>query len=77
MIHCLNMSLIEQIVSDIKSLPIDKQEAAFNYVHGLREQTIEERQAILDRVSRALTIEEAEEWERNVQSCRKIDVETW
>ena len=71
------MSLIEQIVADIKLLPVDKQEAAYDYVHRLREETSRERKAILDRVFGALSIEEAEEWERNVQSCRTVDVESW
>lgn len=71
------MSLIEQIVADIKSLPIDKQEAALHYVHNLREQNQQERQAILDRAFGVLSLEEVEEWERNVQSCRKVDAESW
>ena len=71
------MSLIEQIVADIKMLPLDKQEAAYKYVHRLREQSSQERQTILDRAFGSLSMEEAEEWERNVQSCRKIDVESW
>ena len=71
------MTLIEQIVADIRMLPVDKQEAAYNYVHRLREQTTQERQKVLDRAFGSLSLEEAEEWERNVLSCRKIDVESW
>ena len=71
------MSLIEEIVEEVKNLPVDKQEEAYRLVHGLREGVIAERRSHLEKVFSSLSIEEAEEWEKNTLSCRKIDVESW
>ena len=71
------MSLIEEIVSEVRSLPLDKQEQAYKYVHDLHKETVEERSVRLKKAFEVLNLEEVEEWERNVQSCRKIDVESW
>lgn len=71
------MSLIEEIVSEVKSLPVDKQEQAYKFVHGLHKETIEERSVRLKKAFNVLSLEEVEEWEHNMQSCRKIDVESW
>ncbi len=71
------MTLIEEIVAGVKSLPVEKQEQAYRFVHDLHEQTLRERRTTLDRAFGRLSLEEVKEWERNAQSCRKIDVESW
>ena len=71
------MSLIEEIVSEVRSLPADKQEQAYKYVHGLHKEAIEERSVVLKKAFAVLSLEEVEEWERNIKSCRKIDAESW
>ena len=71
------MTLLEQLVADIKKLPANKLGEAYDYVHRLREQTAQDQKEFLAHAFGSLSTEEAEEWERNVQSCRKIDVESW
>ena len=71
------MPLIEEILTELESLPVDKQEKALSYVHSLKQESKRERKEILHQSFRNLSLEEVEEWEQNTQTCRTIDAKSW
>jgi hypothetical protein len=74
----MDVSSLETIVEDLKSLPPAKLEVAADFVHRLSRISEEERQAIFTRTAGALSREEADELERVIEEgCEKIDEHGW
>lgn len=71
-------STIERVAHDLRLLTPEKQEQVAHYVHLLKEQSLVERNKILAEVFNTdLTSGEIDEWESAMQTCQKIDVESW
>lgn len=74
---CMELA-IDHVVQELRSLPPDKQAHAARYIHALKEQALADRNAILEQIfHNDLSSGEIDEWDYAVQSCRKIDVESW
>ncbi len=72
------MSQLENIVEDLKSLPLARLGVAADFVHRLQRISEEERQAIFTRTAGALSPEEARDLERAIEeSCGKVDDRGW
>ena len=72
------MSQLENIVEDLKSLPLARLGVAADFVHRLKRISEEERQAIFTRTAGALSPEEAHDLERAIEeSCGKVDDRGW
>jgi hypothetical protein len=72
------MSAFELAVEELKALPPNKLAKAIEFIHGLREKSLNERNEALRKTAGVLTKEEADEWESAIRDdCRKIDAEQW
>jgi len=70
----LDVSRLENIVEELKSLPPGKLEVAADFVHRLSRISEEERQAALARTFGCLSPEEADELERVIEEgCEQIN----
>ena len=85
--HCQNsgrrysareMSALETIVEELKTLPPASLKAAAGYVHQLKLASVADRRRALDGAFGCLSAAEAEDLERAVQSnCERIDAGQW
>lgn len=74
----MNVSSLETIVEDLKTLPPARLEVVADFVHRLSRISEEERQAIFTRTAGALSPEEADKLERVIEEgCEKIDEDGW
>jgi len=74
----VDVSSLETIVEDLKSLPPAKLEVAADFVHRLSRISEEERQAALARTFGCLSPEEADELERVIEEgCEQINEHGW
>lgn len=72
------MSTLEMIVEELKTLPSNKLDEAHTLIHNLREKSVSERHAALDRAFGCLTENEAREMEKAIQdNCERIDPREW
>ena len=73
-----DVSTLEVIVEDLKTLPPPKLREAADYIHRLREASRSERLAALERSAAILSDEEGAELERIIlEGCEKIDPRDW
>jgi hypothetical protein len=74
----IDVSHLEAIVEDLKSLPPGKLEAAADFIHRLKRTSQEERDAILARTFGCLSPEEADELDRVIEEgCERINERDW
>jgi hypothetical protein len=77
-LYAKDVSRIETIIEDLKSLPPARLEAAADIVQRLKRISEQERQAILTRTAGALSREEADEMDRIIaEGCERIDESGW
>jgi hypothetical protein len=74
----IDVSHLETIFEDLKSLPPGKLEVAADFVHRLKCMSQEERRTILARTAGSLSSEEADQLEGFIEDgCEKIDEHGW
>lgn len=74
----MDVSRLENIVEELKSLPPDRLEMAANYIRQLQPISKEERKAALARTFGCLSPEEADELERVIEEgCEQINEHGW
>ena len=74
----VNVSPLENIVEDLKSLPPAKLEVAADFVHRLKRISEEERQAILAQTAGSLSPEDADAMEKAIEEgCEQINEHGW
>ena len=74
----MDVSPLENIVEELKSLPPARMELAADFVHGLKRISEEERQEALARTFGWLSREEAGELEGVIEEgCEQIDEHGW
>ena len=61
------MSTLEMIVEELKTLPPNKLDEAHTLIHNLRERSLSERHAALDRAFGCLSEDEARYMEKAIQ----------
>ena len=74
--------VLDQVVFEIKALPLEKQKEVADLVHSMHQKALQERNRSLRSFFEEceITPEEADEWEKAVSECRRIendDVEDW
>ena len=68
------MTTLDAAIEDLRALPPSNLARAADYIHRLKLITDQERHAIIDRTSGALTSEEADELERIItEGCEQVD----
>jgi hypothetical protein len=74
----INVSPLEDIVEDLKSLSPAKLQAAADFVHRLKRISEEERQAILSQTAGSLSAEDADAMEKAIEEgCEQINEHGW
>jgi hypothetical protein len=74
----VNVSPLENIVEDLKTLPPGRLEVAADFVHRLSRIGEEERQAILAQTFGSLSAEDAEAMEKAIEEgCERINEHGW
>lgn len=71
------MELLEKAIEELKALPPDRLAAAAAYIHRLTVPNLQKRRALLQNAGGVLSPEEADELERALQDCRRIDPGEW
>ena len=71
------MGLLEKTIEELKALPPDRLAAAAAYIHRLTVLDLQMRRALLQNAGGVLRSEEADELERALQDCRRIDPGEW
>jgi hypothetical protein len=71
------MGLLEKAIEELKALPPDRLAAAAAYIHRLTVPDLRKRRALLQNSGGVLSSEEADELERALQDCRRIDPGEW
>ena len=71
------MGLLEKAIEELKALPPDRLTAAAAYIHRLTVPDLQKRRALLQNSGGVLSSEEADELERALQDCRRIDPGEW
>jgi hypothetical protein len=72
------MSVLENIVEELKALPPRRLEEAADYIRRLKELNETERRQALDRAYGCLSEEEANAMEQAIQAnCERIDASQW
>ena len=71
------MSALEMIVEDLKVLPKKQLEEAANYIHSLKEKSLEERNKILRETAGCMEGEDGEAFAKIIENCERTDVESW
>lgn len=75
-------NVLDQVVLEMKALPIEKQKEVADLVHSMHQKALQERNHSLRSFFENcdITPEEADEWENAVSECRRIEddnVEVW
>jgi len=74
----MDVSPIDSILEDLRTLPPARLEVAADFVQRLKRISEEERRSILTRTAGVLSPEEADEWQRIVEEgCERIDQREW
>ena len=74
----IDVSHLEAIVEDLKSLPPGRFEAAADFIQRLKQTSQKEREAILARTFGCLSPEEADELDRVIEEgCETINERDW
>jgi len=73
------MGLLEKAIEELKALPPDRlaAAAAAAYIHRLTVPHLQKRRALLQDSSGVLSSEEADELERALRDCRRLDAGGW
>jgi hypothetical protein len=71
------MGLLEKAIEELKALPPDRLATAAAYIHRLTVPDLQKRRALVQNAGGALSSEEADELERALQDCRRIDPGEW
>ena len=71
------MGLLERAIEELKALPPDRLAAAAAYIHRLAMPDLQGRRTLLQNAGGVLSSEEADELERALQDCRRIDPGEW
>ena len=71
------MSILELAMEELKAIPSHKLSEAIQFLHKLREQSQGERIAALEASAGCLSPEEADEMDRALADCRRIDANEW
>ena len=71
------MGLLEKAIEELKALPPDRLAAAAAYIQRLTVPDLQKRRALLQHAGGVLSSEEADELERALQDCRRIDPGEW
>ena len=74
----IDVSHLEAIVEDLKSLPPGKLEAAADFIHRLKRTSQEDRADVLARAFGCLSPQEADELDRVIEEgCERINEPAW
>jgi hypothetical protein len=74
----VNVSPLENIVEDLKTLPPGRLEVAADLVHRLSRISEEERQAILAQTFGSLSAEDADAMEKAIEEgCEQVNEHGW
>jgi len=69
----MNMTVIESIIKDLRSLPTPRLVDVARYVHGLSEAAQQERLALLRQTHGVLSEEDGEAFEMALMGARRVE----